>query len=139
MKKKYLYLREEELEGKKDGDVMSYRQLVDHYLENTLILNNEIMKKTYDIIGYWELYNGNDYDEENDYYLDIYQYYIIDGNDAERLAEDTDEIIYYNEELDLYLLGVTHFGTLWSGVDTDYIITTDFDKYYNQNLEEMED
>ena len=130
--KKYLYLRNDELKEKKDGDYMSYRQLIDHYLENTLVLNNEIMKKTWEI-GYWELYNGTDYDEENDYYIDIYQYYIIDGNDAERLAEDTNEIIYYNEELDLYLLGVTHFGTLWSGVDTDYIITTDYNKYYNQN------
>ena len=136
MKKKYLYIRSELLDGRKDGDNVTYRQLVGQYLDS-MILNNEIMKETYEI-GCWELYNGTDYDEENDDYLDIYQYFIIDGYDAERLAEDTDEIIYYNEKLDLYLLGVTHFGTPWNGVETDYIITTDYNKYREQEESEEE-
>lgn len=130
-KKKYLFLREEELKGKKDGDYLSYRQLIEHYINNGLILNNDIMKETFEI-GYWEIWNGEDYNEEEDYYKDVYQYYIIDEYDADRLADDTDELIYYNETLNLYLLGVTHFGTPWNGVNTDYIITTDYDKYKEQ-------
>ncbi len=130
-KKKYLFLREEELDGKKDGDYLSYRQLIEHYINNGLILNNDIMKETFEI-GYWEIWNGEDYNEEEDYYKDIYQYYIIDECDADRLADDTNELIYYNEKLNLYLLGVTHFGTPWNGVPTDYIITTDYDKYREQ-------
>lgn len=129
--KKYLFLRNDELKNKKDGDVMSYYQLINHYTDGNFILNNEIMPKTYEI-GCWELYNGSDYDEEDEFYYDIFQYFIIDEPAAERLAEDTDEIIYYNEELDLYLLGVTHCGMSWDYVDTNYIITTDYEKYSNQ-------
>ena len=30
--------------------------------------------------------------------------------------EHSDELIFYDEELDLYLLAVTHFGTAWDCV-----------------------
>lgn len=116
---------------------MSYQQLVDHYLENCLILNNDIITET-QTIGYWDLYNGTDYDEEEDYYYDVFQYFIIDPSDAERLAQDTDEIIYYNEKLNLYVLGVTHYGTMWSSVETNYKITTDIRKYLDQESEDQE-
>ena len=39
------------------------------------VLNNDIIQNTVDI-GYWEPVNGNEYDEETDTYIDIYQYYI---------------------------------------------------------------
>ena len=35
------------------------------------------------------------------------------------LEELTDEIVYYNSALDLYLWGITHFGTSWDYVLTD--------------------
>lgn len=66
-----------------------------------------------------ELYNGSDYDEEGDYYYDIYQYFIIDNNGVDILCTCTDEIIYYLPELDLYVWGVTHLGTPWNGVNTN--------------------
>ena len=128
MKKEYLFLRKEELKGKKEGDTMSYLQLIKHYTEGNIILNNEVMANTLNI-GEWEIYNGYDYDEEEDYYPEVYQYFIIDSNSAERLARDTDELIYYNETLNLYLLGVTHFGTAWDGVATKYKITENLYKY----------
>lgn len=53
------------------------------------------------------------------YYQDIYQYFIISSNGAEILKEWTDEIVFYNEELDMYVWGVTHFGTGWDYVLTD--------------------
>ena len=133
--KKYIYLNEEELKGKKAGDFASYSQMIDKYCDN-LILNNSIMETAAKNDLYFELYSGSDYDEENDYYIDIYQYYIISEADAERLAENTNEIIYYNDDLDIYLLGVSHFGTLWSIVDTDLKIVTDWAEYRKLTSEE---
>ena len=34
------------------------------------------------------------------------------------LSRNTDEIVYYCEELDIYLWSITHFGTSW-----DYVLT----------------
>lgn len=67
----------------------------------------------------WELENGTDYDEENDCYEDIYQYYIVSSRGAKWLMEHTDEIVYYNEQLDLDVWGITHWGTGWDYVLTD--------------------
>lgn len=55
--------------------------------------------------------------EEND--SEIFQYYIISDAGAQILEEYTDEIVFYNEELDMYVWGVTHWGTAWSYVLTD--------------------
>ena len=82
------------------------------------ILNNDIIQNTYEI-GYWDIVNGSDYDEENDSYTDIFQCYIIDSNGAEILTDCTDEIVFYNETLDMYVWGVTHWGTSWDYVLTD--------------------
>lgn len=57
-------------------------------------------------------------EQENSYNAEIFQYYIVDDNGAEILKE-INEIVYYNEELDMYVWGVTHYGTAWSYVLTD--------------------
>lgn len=57
-------------------------------------------------------------DEEN-YPPEIYQYYIISNEGARILCELTDEIVFYNEDLDMYIWGVTHWGTGWDYVLTD--------------------
>lgn len=56
---------------------------------------------------------------EDAYYKEIFQYYIISDNGAEILKAWTNEIIFYNEELDMYVWGVTHWGTSWDYVLTD--------------------
>ena len=66
----------------------------------------------------WELVSGVDIDEEGEYY-DIYQWYIITDSGARFLEEHTDEIVYYHEEMDMYVWGITHFGTSWDYVLTD--------------------
>ena len=66
-----------------------------------------------------DLVHGTDYDEETDSFIDVYQYFIIDNQGYELLKEYTDEIVYYDSELDVYVWGVTHFGTSWSYVLTD--------------------
>lgn len=81
------------------------------------ILNNEVFNAGYP--EDWALVNGEDQDEEYHEYYDIYQFYIISDRGYEILSELTDEIVYYNNELDMYLWGITHFGTAWSYVLTD--------------------
>lgn len=66
-----------------------------------------------------EPYCGSDYDEEDNEYVEIYQYYIITDRFAEYLSYATNEIVFYCPELELYVWGVTHFGTAWSGVYLD--------------------
>ena len=83
------------------------------------VLCNNIIPKTHDVCGYWELENGEEYDEANDEYTDVYQYFIISDNGAQILKDYTDELVWYNEELDIYVWGVTHFGTSWDYVLTD--------------------
>ena len=57
-------------------------------------------------------------EEEQDYTDEIYQYYIVNDNGA-RILKEINEIVFYNEELDMYVWGVTHLGTSWDYVLTD--------------------
>lgn len=57
--------------------------------------------------------------EEQDTPPEVFQWYIIDDAGAELLQELTDEIVYYNGALNMYLWGVTHYGTAWDYVLTD--------------------
>jgi len=82
------------------------------------VLANDLIAKTQNI-GYWDIVNGCEYDEETDEYVEIFQYYIISDQGANILEECTDEIVFYNEELDLYVWGVTHWGTSWNYVLTN--------------------
>ena len=84
----------------------------------------------YDNIESGELYryydaDGNEVDADDDWEneepIEIYQYYLIDCDTAELLKEHTNEIIFYCEMLDLYVLGVTHWGTGWDYVETDFV------------------
>ena len=56
---------------------------------------------------------------EEAHYDEIFQYYIISDNGAEILKDYTNEIVFYNETLDMYVWGVTHWGTSWDYVLTD--------------------
>lgn len=48
---------------------------------------------------------------------EVFQWFIVDNAGA-RILDEVGEIVYYNDELDLYLWGVTHWGTSW-----DYVLT----------------
>lgn len=52
---------------------------------------------------------------------EIYQYYIVSDNGA-RILEEYNEIVFYCEAVDMYIWGVTHYGTNWSYVLTDIVI-----------------
>ena len=52
---------------------------------------------------------------------EIYQYYIVSDNGASILKE-YNEIVFYCEAVDMYIWGVTHYGTSWSYVLTDIVL-----------------
>ena len=123
----YRYIHEKDLnEYEKTNKRLSYKNLF--YNDEGLILCNNIA----DDYEYLELVNGEDYDEENDEYEEIYQYYIISDDTAKRLIDNTDKLIYYHNRLDIYVLGVTHYGTSWDYVLTDFelIESEDGDGWY---------
>lgn len=84
------------------------------------VLNNSIFEFGQGIGYGWELVNGLDFDYEEEEIIEkpeVYQWYIVSSSGAEMIQEYTDEILYYHEELDMYLWGVTHWGTAW-----DYVL-----------------
>ena len=110
-----------------DGKVFGFK-VSDYGLENgyldyyTLsriigegVLNNDIIQ--YTGIENWELVHGCEEDEDGWY--EVYQYYIISDFAYQFLVDYTDEIVYYNDDLDMYVWGITHFGTAWDYVLTD--------------------
>ena len=117
--KKYFYGNEISAYGVKNNRV-DYRALAKSF---DAVLCNDITKLFYSTINneYNEIeyYNGNDYNEEEDYYYDVYQYYVISSYGAEILERYTNEIVYYLPAIDIYVWGVTHFGTSWDYVLTD--------------------
>jgi len=111
---------------------ISYRELARRV--GDCILNNEIHNATTVDGCEWEMVNGNDCHcyvhetvEECDEHSDdceeeskeIYQEYIITDSGADYLKRKTEEIVYYNDEINMYLWGITHFGTSWDGVYTE--------------------
>ena len=76
------------------------------------ILENEI----YDING-----RITELESEQDDEPEVFQWYIVDDRGS-RLLQEINEIVYYNETLDMYLWGVTHYGTNWNYVLTNIAI-----------------
>lgn len=55
---------------------------------------------------------------ENIFGQKIYQCFIVSDNGAEIIKQYTNDPLFYNEELDMYVWGVTHYGTSW-----EYVLT----------------
>ena len=125
-KKIYKYVNEKDLneEEKRTGKI-SYRRLIER-IGNIWLFNNAPKLSEYD----FEFVLNNEYDEENDEYIDIYQYYLISINPytLEKLQEleVKDLIIAWSENLEEYILLVDHFGTSWDYIMTDIYYTTDY-------------
>lgn len=99
----------EELENK-ISDTEEKMEELDEKSNDYKVLESEIdeMQSRID-----ELQNQQDYPPE------IFQWYIVNGNGADIIKEYTDDPLYYNEALDMYLWGITHYGTSWDYVLTD--------------------
>lgn len=58
-------------------------------------------------------------EQERLYNQDIFQYFIVSDYGAEMIKQYTEDPLFYNETLDMYVWGITHYGTAWSYVLTD--------------------
>ena len=96
--------------GKENG-YLDYHTL--SKIVGSCVLNNYILP--YAGVENWELVTG----EARYEWDEVYQYFIISYAGYRFLEEYTDEIVYYHTELDMYVWGVTHFGTNWQYVLTD--------------------
>lgn len=86
------------------------------------VLNNSIFELGQGIGYGWELVNGLDFDYEEEEIIEepeVFQWYIVSDSGAQIIQDYTNEILYYHDELDIYLWGVTHWGTGWDYVLTD--------------------
>lgn len=92
----------EELEEKRDELEEQNENSPSQILENEI---NEINEQIEEL--------GSEQDDESE----VFQWFIVDDWGA-RLLQEINEIVYYNEKLDMYLWGVTHYGTSW-----DYVLT----------------
>lgn len=80
-----------------------------------MILNNTVRAET---MCDWEIVTG-EFDHA------IFQDYIISEYGYRILSNYTDEIVFYNEKLDMYIWGITHYGTSWDYVLTDIKLVKD--------------
>lgn len=124
-----MYINMEDLnEEEKRRNKISYRRLINRISNNIWLFNNAPKLSEYD----FEFVLNSDYDEENDEYFDIYQYYLIDINPymIEKLNDIKckDLIIAWSDALEEYVLFVDHFGTSWDYVMTDIEPTENFDE-----------
>lgn len=83
-------------------DTGIYEDLYTEYTDKISILQNDI----------------EDLKAEQENPPEIFQYFIISDAGASILEDYTNEIVFYNQELDMYVWGVTHWGTAW-----DYVLT----------------
>lgn len=94
---------------------LDYASMVDWCTDGHMVgLNVSPWKMAED----WERQCESDEDDEDDY--EVFQCFIISDNAAQFFMQFTNELIYYSEELDMYILGVTHLGTAWSYVMTEW-------------------
>lgn len=73
------------------------------------ILNNTVRAETMED---WDMVSG-------EFKEMVFQDYVISEQGYRFLEDLTDELVFYNERLDMYIWAVTHYGTAWSHVLTD--------------------
>lgn len=100
-----------------DGNTLDYEEYADKLEELQERLEDAEAEDNLELIS--ELENEIDDLKNSERYSEIFQYFIISAQGASILEEYTNEIVYYNEALDLYVWGVTHYGTSWDYVLTD--------------------
>ena len=110
-------------------DCISYPKCIDNDDIETWINNygGELLIDDYNVETFDDLTDddieeiidnyGDDIINDLDLYPDVYQWYIVSESDVFLLENDYP--IYYCDELDLYIVGITHFGISWGMVYTN--------------------
>lgn len=110
----------EELEEKRD-ELEEEQEEIENLLEDASNKEENKLIERHKDLGY-EIEKIKeqieDLESEQDDDPEVFQWYIVDDWGA-RLLKEINEIVYYNEALDMYLWGVTHYGTSW-----DYVLTS---------------
>lgn len=129
--------KEEQIrEREKESGYLTYATLAD--LVGDMVLCNEMASRQFNTLEIesgtdtvyfdenWDEISYDKYDELNqegkethEEPLDIYQYYIINSSGANILKNYTNETVFYDTELDIYVWGVAHCGTSWEYVFTN--------------------
>lgn len=123
MNKKFYISNLEDLNDyERQYNKISYERLCDRVFNNMLLCNSitEVSPYLYDNIECGEV-------EED---TEIYQYYLVDlGFSIDYIREhfENELILAYSNELELYVLMVTHWGTSWDYVLTDLEPTEDIE------------
>lgn len=87
-----------------------------HWLKSAFILCNEIVENDESVIEnieYPEWTNGDE--------IEIFQWFLtnMSEEDKEWMQKNFPDLIFsYSDKLDLWILCVDHFGTMWKGVPT---------------------
>ncbi|MCM1497314.1 MAG: hypothetical protein NC124_02495 [Clostridium sp.] len=87
------------------------------WLNNSYILANDVQNEE----GFWDECRFETYNEENDCYIDLYQFYITDASlgDVEYLEKNFGLKFSYSNNLDCFVLCVDHYGTGWDYVSCE--------------------
>ena len=109
MEKRYFYGNEISEYGVKNNRI-DFRALAKCF---DGVLCNNIGSKVWDC----EIVSGEEY-------CDFFQFFIV-GDNALSLLEEAHQTVWYDAELDVYIWGVTHYGTGWDYVLTDIKIDND--------------
>lgn len=97
---------------------------IDEYLFDNIVSGDCYYEIYYDTLNNCEI-SKEEYEaceepaqiEIEEHYAEIFQYYIVSANAVDILKENN-EIVFYSDKLDVYVWGVTHWGTSW-----DYVLT----------------
>lgn len=103
----------------------SYKTAISWVGTNIVLLNN-IQEIDPDFDPYSDFYEDSDdeEDEEDEEYPEFYQFYITDlsDNDVEWMNKVFPDLtLSYSELLNSWILCVSHYGTSWDYVPTEYI------------------
>lgn len=92
----------------------TYYKAIDWLHTNIVLCNN--LPSIDDSV--WYNFTGEVFDEEDENYPEIFQWYITDcsKDDVDWLTKNFDLLFTYSEKLDCYILAVDHYGTSWSYV-----------------------
>lgn len=114
-----------------DTGKLSYFNLVHNYFTDLILCNDIVEKHELELLSQipsWEDLDEEEksyYGDEDEYYFEAnnpecYQYFIVDFSDYDKdeIISNPNLVLFHCYDLDLYVLGVTHYGTSW-----DYILT----------------
>lgn len=109
-----------------DTNTINFKTLID-FLFTDKVLCNKIDEN----IDYWLVEIGSSQEITT---ADIFQFYIVDIDSwrceqykkyLENHEEESSFILCYDTKLEVYILGITHFGTSWDCVPTSIKIERD--------------